>query len=185
MFSNIPHICCYICVTVSNRATVQRTRLRTVTSPGRSRTPTPSAHTAAVKQPMSLVCWPRRSYQLAFLSEVQRDGDRASLISDSASLSVTVLIYTAQHDWSWCGSLGKPDVVVSEDEEWRRVDFSKVPKLKTVFQRENGKRLKRCSDAFTHKESVQRFLYLHLFCMRYTRLLVTYLQSWTIRFLGS
>ncbi|XP_034034843.1 acetyl-CoA acetyltransferase, mitochondrial [Thalassophryne amazonica] len=33
---------------------------------------------------------------------------------------------------------GKPDVVVSEDEEWRRVDFSKVPKLKTVFQKENG-----------------------------------------------
>eukprot|EP00064_Thunnus_orientalis_P014238 superscaffoldBa00002453_g14280 len=33
---------------------------------------------------------------------------------------------------------GKPDVVVSEDEEWRRVDFSKVPKLKAVFQRENG-----------------------------------------------
>uniref|UniRef100_A0A665W8V7 acetyl-CoA C-acetyltransferase n=1 Tax=Echeneis naucrates TaxID=173247 RepID=A0A665W8V7_ECHNA len=33
---------------------------------------------------------------------------------------------------------GKPDVVVSEDEEWRRVDFSKVPKLKAVFQKENG-----------------------------------------------
>ncbi|CAM9404784.1 unnamed protein product [Lampetra planeri] len=33
---------------------------------------------------------------------------------------------------------GKPDVVVSEDEEFRRVDFSKVPKLKTVFQKENG-----------------------------------------------
>uniref|UniRef100_A0AAY4APA2 acetyl-CoA C-acetyltransferase n=1 Tax=Denticeps clupeoides TaxID=299321 RepID=A0AAY4APA2_9TELE len=33
---------------------------------------------------------------------------------------------------------GKPDVVVREDEEWRRVDFSKVPKLKAVFQRENG-----------------------------------------------
>ncbi|XP_069003190.1 acetyl-CoA acetyltransferase, mitochondrial isoform X2 [Embiotoca jacksoni] len=33
---------------------------------------------------------------------------------------------------------GKPDVVVSEDEEWRRVDFSKVPKLKAVFQRENA-----------------------------------------------
>uniref|UniRef100_A0A3B5LZQ3 acetyl-CoA C-acetyltransferase n=1 Tax=Xiphophorus couchianus TaxID=32473 RepID=A0A3B5LZQ3_9TELE len=31
----------------------------------------------------------------------------------------------------------KPDVVVSEDEEWRRVDFSKVPKLKAVFQKEN------------------------------------------------
>uniref|UniRef100_A0A665W7V8 acetyl-CoA C-acetyltransferase n=1 Tax=Echeneis naucrates TaxID=173247 RepID=A0A665W7V8_ECHNA len=28
---------------------------------------------------------------------------------------------------------GKPDVVVSEDEEWRRVDFSKVPKLKLKF----------------------------------------------------
>ncbi|XP_049447520.1 acetyl-CoA acetyltransferase, mitochondrial isoform X2 [Epinephelus fuscoguttatus] len=33
---------------------------------------------------------------------------------------------------------GKPDAVVSEDEEWRRVDFSKVPKLKAVFQKENG-----------------------------------------------
>uniref|UniRef100_A0A4W4FEH2 acetyl-CoA C-acetyltransferase n=1 Tax=Electrophorus electricus TaxID=8005 RepID=A0A4W4FEH2_ELEEL len=33
---------------------------------------------------------------------------------------------------------GKPDVVVKEDEEWRKVDFSKVPKLKAVFQRENG-----------------------------------------------
>ncbi|XP_037543656.1 acetyl-CoA acetyltransferase, mitochondrial [Nematolebias whitei] len=33
----------------------------------------------------------------------------------------------------------KPGVVVSEDEEWRRVDFSKVPKLKAVFQKENGK----------------------------------------------
>ncbi|KAL0994364.1 hypothetical protein UPYG_G00121190 [Umbra pygmaea] len=33
---------------------------------------------------------------------------------------------------------GKPDIVVSEDEEWRRVDFSKVPKLKAVFQKENG-----------------------------------------------
>uniref|UniRef100_A0A8C2RP25 Acetyl-CoA acetyltransferase, mitochondrial n=1 Tax=Capra hircus TaxID=9925 RepID=A0A8C2RP25_CAPHI len=33
---------------------------------------------------------------------------------------------------------GKPDVVVKEDEEYKRVDFSKIPKLKTVFQRENG-----------------------------------------------
>ncbi|MBN3324946.1 THIL protein, partial [Atractosteus spatula] len=33
---------------------------------------------------------------------------------------------------------GKPDVVVKEDEEYRRVDFSKVPKLKAVFQKENG-----------------------------------------------
>uniref|UniRef100_A0A8C7RT76 acetyl-CoA C-acetyltransferase n=1 Tax=Oncorhynchus mykiss TaxID=8022 RepID=A0A8C7RT76_ONCMY len=33
---------------------------------------------------------------------------------------------------------GKPDVVVSEDEEWRRVDFSKVPKLRAVFQKENA-----------------------------------------------
>lgn len=29
-------------------------------------------------------------------------------------------------------------MVVSADEEWRRVDFSKVPKLKAVFQKENG-----------------------------------------------
>uniref|UniRef100_G3RA74 Acetyl-CoA acetyltransferase, mitochondrial n=1 Tax=Gorilla gorilla gorilla TaxID=9595 RepID=G3RA74_GORGO len=33
---------------------------------------------------------------------------------------------------------GQPDVVVKEDEEYKRVDFSKVPKLKTVFQKENG-----------------------------------------------
>ncbi|KAF5921127.1 hypothetical protein HPG69_018527 [Diceros bicornis minor] len=33
---------------------------------------------------------------------------------------------------------GKPDVVVKEDEEYKRVDFSKVPKLKAVFQKENG-----------------------------------------------
>ena len=37
-----------------------------------------------------------------------------------------------------CPPPGKPDVVVSEDEEWRRVDFSKVPKLRAVFQKENG-----------------------------------------------
>uniref|UniRef100_A0A8C0SEC6 Acetyl-CoA acetyltransferase, mitochondrial n=1 Tax=Canis lupus familiaris TaxID=9615 RepID=A0A8C0SEC6_CANLF len=33
---------------------------------------------------------------------------------------------------------GKPDVLVTEDEEYKRVDFSKVPKLKTVFQKENA-----------------------------------------------
>ncbi|XP_069496559.1 acetyl-CoA acetyltransferase, mitochondrial [Ambystoma mexicanum] len=33
---------------------------------------------------------------------------------------------------------GKPDQIVQEDEEYKRVDFSKVPKLKTVFQKENG-----------------------------------------------
>ncbi|XP_073518304.1 acetyl-CoA acetyltransferase, mitochondrial [Phyllobates terribilis] len=33
---------------------------------------------------------------------------------------------------------GKPDIVVQEDEEYKRVDFSKFPKLKTVFQKDNG-----------------------------------------------
>ncbi|CAH2225332.1 acetyl- acetyltransferase, mitochondrial [Pelobates cultripes] len=33
---------------------------------------------------------------------------------------------------------GKPDIIVQEDEEYKRVDFSKVPKLKTVFQKDNG-----------------------------------------------
>ncbi|XP_053312435.1 acetyl-CoA acetyltransferase, mitochondrial [Spea bombifrons] len=33
---------------------------------------------------------------------------------------------------------GKPDVLVQEDEEYKRVDFSKFPKLKTVFQKDNG-----------------------------------------------
>ncbi|KAG9491379.1 hypothetical protein GDO78_000078 [Eleutherodactylus coqui] len=33
---------------------------------------------------------------------------------------------------------GKPDVVVQEDEEYKRVDFTKFPKLKTVFQKDNG-----------------------------------------------
>ncbi len=30
------------------------------------------------------------------------------------------------------------DVVVSEDEEFKRVNFEKMPSLKTVFQKENG-----------------------------------------------
>eukprot|EP00076_Gallus_gallus_P004017 NP_001264708.1 acetyl-CoA acetyltransferase, mitochondrial [Gallus gallus] len=33
---------------------------------------------------------------------------------------------------------GKPDTEVTEDEEYKRVDFSKVPKLRAVFQKENG-----------------------------------------------
>ncbi|XP_068122993.1 acetyl-CoA acetyltransferase, mitochondrial [Hyperolius riggenbachi] len=33
---------------------------------------------------------------------------------------------------------GKPDIVVNEDEEYKRADFSKFPKLKTVFQKDNG-----------------------------------------------
>ncbi|XP_053166955.1 acetyl-CoA acetyltransferase, mitochondrial [Hemicordylus capensis] len=33
---------------------------------------------------------------------------------------------------------GKPDTEVKEDEEYKRVDFTKVPKLKAVFQKENG-----------------------------------------------
>ncbi|XP_040282195.1 acetyl-CoA acetyltransferase, mitochondrial isoform X1 [Bufo bufo] len=33
---------------------------------------------------------------------------------------------------------GKPDVVVQEDEEYKRADFTKFPKLKTVFQKDNG-----------------------------------------------
>lgn len=35
--------------------------------------------------------------------------------------------------------LGKPDTEFKQDEEYTRVDFSKVPKLKAVFQKENGK----------------------------------------------
>ena len=34
--------------------------------------------------------------------------------------------------------LGKPDVVVSEDEEYKRVSFEKFSSLKPVFQKENG-----------------------------------------------
>uniref|UniRef100_A0ACB8FGR6 Acetyl-CoA acetyltransferase, mitochondrial n=1 Tax=Sphaerodactylus townsendi TaxID=933632 RepID=A0ACB8FGR6_9SAUR len=33
---------------------------------------------------------------------------------------------------------GKPDTEFKEDEEYKRVDFSKVPKLRAVFQKENG-----------------------------------------------
>ncbi|GFY37654.1 acetyl-CoA acetyltransferase, mitochondrial [Trichonephila inaurata madagascariensis] len=36
------------------------------------------------------------------------------------------------------GKKGKPDVTVSEDEEYKRVNFDKVPHLPTVFQKENG-----------------------------------------------
>lgn len=51
---------------------------------------------------------------------------------------VLFILYFEQYA-SQCNFIaGKPDIVVKEDEEWRRVDFSKVPKLKAVFQRENG-----------------------------------------------
>lgn len=33
---------------------------------------------------------------------------------------------------------GKPDIVISEDEEYKRVNFDKFGSLSTVFQRENG-----------------------------------------------
>lgn len=36
------------------------------------------------------------------------------------------------------GKRGKPDVVVREDEEYKRVNFDKFGQLATVFQRENG-----------------------------------------------
>ncbi len=36
------------------------------------------------------------------------------------------------------GKRGKPDTVFSEDEEYKKVDFSKFPKLSTVFQKEGG-----------------------------------------------
>ncbi|XP_062559231.1 acetyl-CoA acetyltransferase, mitochondrial isoform X1 [Armigeres subalbatus] len=36
------------------------------------------------------------------------------------------------------GKRGKPDVVVKEDEEYKRVNFDKFGQLATVFQRENG-----------------------------------------------
>ncbi|XP_055945716.1 acetyl-CoA acetyltransferase, mitochondrial-like [Argiope bruennichi] len=36
------------------------------------------------------------------------------------------------------GKRGKPDVVINTDEEYKRVNFEKVPQLPTVFQKENG-----------------------------------------------
>ncbi|XP_078049541.1 acetyl-CoA acetyltransferase 1 isoform X2 [Augochlora pura] len=33
---------------------------------------------------------------------------------------------------------GKPDILFTEDEEYKKVDFSKFPKLNTVFQKDNG-----------------------------------------------
>jgi len=36
------------------------------------------------------------------------------------------------------GKKGKPDVVINTDEEYKRVNFEKVPLLPTVFQKENG-----------------------------------------------
>lgn len=36
------------------------------------------------------------------------------------------------------GKRGKPDVVISEDEEYRKINFSKLPKLRTVFKANDG-----------------------------------------------
>lgn len=66
----------------------------------------------------------------------QRGTKKMAKISLSSRRDICHLYNT--NIWWWHGFIGKPDVVVSQDEEWRRVDFSKVPKLKAVFQRENG-----------------------------------------------
>lgn len=36
------------------------------------------------------------------------------------------------------GRKGKPDIIINTDEEYKRVNFDKVPGLPTVFQKENG-----------------------------------------------
>lgn len=36
------------------------------------------------------------------------------------------------------GKRGKPDTIVSEDEEYKKVNFDKLPTLNTVFKKENG-----------------------------------------------
>lgn len=83
-------LCC--CLNAFNRATVQKTQPRTAKSPEKSRTPTPSAHTAAAKQHTNLAFWPRRSCQLAFLREVQQ-----AALSEHGHL-----IHMSQHFWFWC-----------------------------------------------------------------------------------
>lgn len=62
-----------------HRATVQRTRRSSARSAERSRTPTPSAPTAAAKRRTSPACWPRRSSQSAFHREVQKRPESAAL----------------------------------------------------------------------------------------------------------
>lgn len=113
------------CVVV--RATVQKTQPRTAASAERSRTPSPSAHTVAAEQRMRLVCLPRRLFRLAFPRKVL-----------GACSPVCGHGWTLRKHQTAGLSAGKQDVVVSEDEEWRRVDFSKVPKLRPVFLKENG-----------------------------------------------
>lgn len=67
---------------------MQRTQPRTAASPERSRTPTPSARTAAAKQHTRPASWLRRSYQLAFPREVEK----------IAHGSVTLFIYFTWHN---------------------------------------------------------------------------------------
>lgn len=50
---------------------------------------------------------------------------------------------------------------MSEDEEWRRVDFGKVPKLKAVFQKENG------NDTTTVSSLPELRITLDHFCLTY------------------
>lgn len=111
-----------------HRETVRRTQPRTPTSREKSKTPSPLAHTAAAKQRLSLVFWPKRLCQSAYHKEVQQNAARLQAKNQNGGKK--------RNDWIVL--LGKPDKVVSEDEEWRRVDFAKVPKLKAVFQKENG-----------------------------------------------
>ena len=109
-----------------------KTQPRTARSPGKSRMPTPSAPTPAAKQRGKLGCSPERLYLSASPREVNTDSYIFSPRLESLWLEARTTYCTVYQT-------GKPDVVVAEDEEWRRVDFSKVAKLRAVFQKENGK----------------------------------------------
>lgn len=61
-----------VCLSVFNRATVQRTQPRRAASAEKSRTSLPSAPTAAAEQRTRPASWPKRWSLLAFLREVEQ-----------------------------------------------------------------------------------------------------------------
>ena len=93
----------------------------------------------------------------------------------AGELKYLLYFVVSKNVWTF---LGKPDVVISEDEEFKKVSFEKFASLKPVFQKENGMfDLSHCLDFKDGAYTV------HAFCTSQdTR--VTYMYGWCLLIQG-
>jgi acetyl-CoA C-acetyltransferase len=72
------------------------------------------------------------------ISRAQQDEYGISSYKRSADASAKGIFKSQIVPVTIPGKRGKPDTVISEDEEYKRIDFNKFTKLATVFQKEGG-----------------------------------------------